>query len=93
MNRDQARDDPVARRAERAVGPKPEQVTTRHVRYAPLPHVMNGLQNCPDDDDLFMRHGRVPETGYGVPHSTPALRLTLLLNGWIDSVIELLRVD
>ena len=28
-----------------------------------------------------------------VLHSTPALRLTLLLYVWVDSVIELLRVD
>jgi len=83
----------VARLAESAVGPKPEQVTTRHVRYAPLPHVMNGLPSCPDADDLFMRPEREPETGYGVPHSTPALRLTLLFYVSIENVIELLWVD
>jgi hypothetical protein len=50
-------------------------------------------ETTPDDDDLFVRHEREPETGYGVPRSTPALRLTLLLYVWIDSVIELLRID
>ena len=65
------------------------------------PHVgitqrMRGRQaseTTSDDDDLFVRHEREPETGYGVPHSTPAPRLTLLLYVWIDSVIEFLRVD